>query len=62
MATTAAAVMAKARRDVLSHFMRANAVSPEDAIPYEPERRIRRRQLEQLREAEVIRTAAGDRY
>ena len=36
-------VKAKARRDVVSHFMRAKAVSKENAISYEPGRRIRLR-------------------
>ena len=31
MATAAAAVVARARRDVVSHFMQANAVAPDGA-------------------------------
>jgi len=62
MATTAAAVIAKARGDVVSHFIRANAVSKESAISYVPSRRIRIRQFAKLRETDVIRAADGDRY
>ena len=62
MATTAAAVMAKARRDVVSHFMAANAVSAESAVAYEPGRRIRQRQLERMCDAGVIRAAGDGKY
>ena len=62
MATTAAAVMAKARRDVVSHFMAANAVSAESAVAYEPGRRIRQRQFERLCDAGVIRAASEGRF
>ncbi|MCY7279425.1 MAG: hypothetical protein LH610_00745 [Sphingomonas bacterium] len=62
IATTAAALIANARQDVVSNFMRANAVSKEAAIPYAPDRSVRLRQFERLREAGVIHTADGDRY
>lgn len=54
MATTAAAMVAKARRDVISHFMARNAVSADSAVPYQPERRIRRRMFERLQAAGVL--------
>ena len=62
MATSAAAIMAKARRDVISHFMRADAVSEANAVAYQPGRNIRLRQFERLRSAGVIRTAGIDKY
>ncbi len=62
MATTAAAVMAKARRDVVSHFMAANAVSAESAVTYDPGRRIRQRQFERLCDAGVLRAVGDGRY
>lgn len=62
MATTAAAVMAKARRDVVSHFMAANAVSAESAVTYEPGRNVRHRQFERLCGAGIIRAAGDGRY
>ena len=62
MATAAAAVIAKARRDVISHFMGANAVSAESAVAYEPGRRIRQRQFERLCDAGVIRPVGNGKY
>ena len=58
MATTAAAVVAKARRDVISHFMARDAVAPEKAVPYQPDHRIRRRMFEQLQNAGVLKPGA----
>ena len=62
MATAAAAVMAKARRDVVSHFMAANAVGPDSAVGYDPGRRVRRRQFERLQAAGVLRQAPDGRH
>ncbi|MES2337016.1 MAG: hypothetical protein V4537_02830 [Pseudomonadota bacterium] len=58
MATTAAAVVAKARRDVISHFMSRDAVSPAQAVPYQPDRRIRRRMFETFQAAGVLKPGA----
>jgi hypothetical protein len=55
MATTAAAaVVAKARRDVISYFLQQNAVSPENAVAYRPRRFIQRRQLARLLAAGIV--------
>ena len=62
MATTAAAVMAKARRDVVSHFMTAKAVSADSAVTYEPGRNVRQRHFERLCDAGVIRAAGDGKY
>ena len=62
MASTAAAIVANARRDVISHFMSADAVSETKAIAYQPGRNIRQRQFERLQKAGIIRTAQGDKY
>lgn len=62
MATTAAAVVAKARRDVISHFLSRNAVTPDSAVPYAPERRIRARMFERLQRAGVIQAASKGYY
>ena len=62
MATTAAAVMAKARRDVVSHFMAANAVSSESAVAYQPDRRSRQRQFERMCDAGVIHAVGEGRF
>lgn len=55
----AAAVMAKARRDVVGHFMTSNAVSRESAVGYEPSRRMQRRMFERMQRDGVL-VAAGD--
>lgn len=58
MATAAAAVVAKARRDVVSHFMQQNAVSPVQAIRWVPERYIQRRALARfIRQGVIVETA-----
>ena len=48
MATAAAAMIAKARRDVIDHLLVAQAVSAGSAISYLPPRRIERSQLQRL--------------
>lgn len=45
MATAAVALIAKARRDVVSHFMQQNAVSSAQAIRWVPGRHLQRRVL-----------------
>jgi hypothetical protein len=62
MATGAAAVLAKARRDVISHFMQCNAVSPAAAVRWVPERRIQRRMLERLARRGVLVETAAETY
>ena len=59
MATTVAAVVAKARRDVISHFMSRDAVSPAQAVPYQPDRRIRRRMFEKFQDAGVLKPGSN---
>jgi hypothetical protein len=58
MATAAAAVVAKARRDVISHFMSRDAVSSAQAVPYQPDRRIRRKMFERFQDAGVLKPGA----
>lgn len=62
MATAAAAVVAKARRDVISQFMQQNAVSPLNAIRWVPERNIKRRALARFVRQGVIVETAEDTY
>lgn len=62
MATAAAAVVAKARRDVISHFMQQNAVSASAAIRWVPDRRVRRRILERFVRQGVIVEQAPDTF
>lgn len=54
MATAVAAVMAKARRDVVAHFMAHDAVTPDAAIAFAPDRRVQRRQFDRMRAAGII--------
>lgn len=61
MATAAAAVGAAIRR-VVSHFMGANAVSPESAIYFVPDRHIQRRMLARLVRRGVIVETKPDTY
>jgi CTP-dependent riboflavin kinase len=62
MATAAAAVVAKARREVISHLMQNNAVSASSAVRWIPDRRLQRRVLERLVRRGVIVETADDTY
>ena len=62
MATAAAAVMAKARRDVISHFLSRHAVSEDSAVPYTPDRRIHARQFDRLLDKGLVLSAANGGY
>jgi hypothetical protein len=59
MATAAVAV---AMRKVVSHLMSNNAVSPETAVHFIPERHLQRRMLARLIRREVIVETGPDRY
>lgn len=60
--STAAAAVAIAMRKVTSHLMSNNAVSPDSAIYFVPDRRIRRRMLDRLVGRGVIVETAPDTY
>lgn len=62
MATAVAAMIVKARREIVSHFMANNAVSAANAVAFAPNRRIKRRQFGRMRDAGVIHTTGMDRY
>lgn len=57
-----AAIVAKARRDVVSHFMQQNAVSPAQALQWVPDRRIRRRALARFVRQGVLVETGQDTY
>jgi hypothetical protein len=61
MASAAAAVGAAIRR-VTSHLMAANAVSPESAIYFVPDRRLQRRVLPRLMRRGVVVETKPDTY
>jgi len=62
MASAAAAVVAKARRDVISHFMQANAVSSDSAATWVPNRPLQQRMLERFLDRGVIVETGKDTY
>ena len=57
MATAAAAIVAKARRDIQHHFFSHDAVRPDRAVPFEPERMVQQRQFDRMRSRGIIREA-----
>ena len=62
MASAAAAVIAKARRDVISHFMQANAVSAQSAATWIPDRPLQQRMLARFVDRGVIVETGKDSY
>ena len=62
MATAAAAVVARARREVTSHFMQRNAVSPDSAVRWVPDRRLERRILNRFVRRGVLVEVREDTY
>ena len=59
MSTAAAAVLARARRQVQHHFFAADAVRADRAVAFEPANRAERRHFERLAHARVIHEVAG---
>lgn len=62
MATGAAALIAKARRDIQHEFFSQDAVRPDRAIVFDPSRHIQRRVFERWQRTGVIRKVASGRY
>ena len=62
MATTAAAVVARARREVLELFFDKEAFSPERAVDFEPRMDVQRRYLEQLIAEGIVHEMEPGRY
>lgn len=55
MATSAAAAaVARARRDIQHHFFSHDAVRPDRAVAFEPDRMIEQRQFERMRARGII--------
>ena len=61
-ATVAAAMAAKARREIREHFDQANAFEPEDTVPYDPPDRIHQRQFDMLIGRAILRETGNGRY
>jgi len=63
MATAAAAIMMKARRDVASYFMSRHAVTADSAVTYTPSRRPQRRMFDRMvKEGVLVGTSSGRWY
>ncbi len=62
MATAAAALIAKARRDIQHEFFSQDAVRADRAIAFDPSRHIQRRVFERWQRAGVIREEGKGRY
>jgi len=62
MATAVAAAVAKARRDIQHHFFSHDAVRPDRAVAFEPQRMIEQRQFERMRSRGIIREAQPGLY
>ena len=62
MATGAAAVIAKARRDIQHEFFSHDAVRADRAIDFDPSRHVQRRVFERWQHAGIIRRESNGRY
>ena len=62
MATGAAAVIAKARRDIQHEFFSHDAVRADRAIDFDPSRHVQRRVFERWQRAGIIRRESNGRY
>ncbi len=62
MATAAAAAVAHARREIQHHFFSRDAVRPDRAVAFEPDRMIEQRQFERMRSRGIIREAKPGLY
>ena len=62
MATAAAALIARARREIQHHFFAADAVRPDRAVSFSPENNFERSQFEKMRGKDIIREVAPGKY
>jgi hypothetical protein len=62
MATAAAAIAARARREVEELFWKNNAFSPDRAVDFDPQAPIQRRYLDRLIAEGVVHEAGPGRY
>ena len=62
MATAAAALIARARREIQHHFFAADAVRPDRAIAYEPGTGIESRQFARMRARGIVREEQPGQY
>ena len=62
MATGAAALIARARREIQHHFFSSDAVRPDRAVPFDPANGIEQRQFERMLNAGIIREERPGAY
>lgn len=62
MATAAAALAARARREIQHHFFSADAVRADRALPFEPANGFERRRFERMRAADIVREEKPGHY
>ena len=63
MATSAvAAAVARARRNIQHHFFSHDAVRPDRAVPFQPDRHIERRQFDRMMRRGIIHEAKPGLY
>jgi hypothetical protein len=62
MATGAAAVIARARRDIQHHFFSHDAVRPDRAVGFEPYSGIQRGQFERMLDRGIVRQTPAGTY
>jgi len=62
MASAAAALIARARREIQHHFFEADAVRPDRAISFAPANGFERRMFDRYQQRGIVREASGGRY
>jgi hypothetical protein len=62
MASAAAALVARARREIQHHFFAADAVRPDRATPFEPANAIEGRQFDRMLSRGIIHQEGAGRY
>lgn len=62
MATAAAALIARARREIQHHFFAADAVRADRAVPFEAANGFEQRQFERMRARGIIRQGERGNY
>ena len=62
MATAAAALIARARREIQHHFFSNDAVRPDRAVSFEPDSGIERRQFERMVSRGIVHEAGSGKY
>lgn len=62
MATAAAALVARARREIQHHFFAADAVRADRALPFDPANGFERRRFERMRARNIVREEQPGHY